>query len=351
MSDLIERYVNEVVCYLPIEDREDIKEELMASILEQVQDENDEDEIKEVLKMFGHPRLLSGKYRNQERYLIGPDMFDSYLNAIKMGLLGGFAISVLATVGKIIADIISGNITATENGFIIAGRVLGSLLNFSYNICIVFVFWITIGFFIYERYAAKKVMDEWDPKDLPELKDQEDIEFTRGKSKNYISRVETIVEMALGTIFFGFFLYSIMSGFDWVISSNAGIHGLRDIFNTEVFKSYLMVFTVGLVVSLIVDIGKLVFGRWNIPLIIGNAISQILSIVILSSFLLNNEILKPGILNLIHQNSKYTLEQVTRGFANGKLIFIAIVIVIAMAEIITSIYKYAFSKHQRIKND
>ena len=348
MSDLIERYVNEVVCLLPIEDREDIKEELMASISEQVSDEADEEEVKEVLKSFGHPRRLSSKYRNKERYLIGPDMFDSYLSAIKMGLLGGFALACLVTVGVTIADIISGNLSAMNNGFFIAGGVIGSLLNFSYQICSTIVFWITIGFFVYEHYAAKKVMDEWNPKDLPELSDQKDIEFVKGKSKNRISRGETMVEIVLGVLFFGFFLYSWFSGFDWFFSVNVAtteLHSFKDIFNVEVFQPYLIIFCICFIVSLIVDIGKFVFGRWNIPLIIGNAISQVFSIIVFASFLLNNEIFKPGILNLIHQNTEFTLEQVTTGFANGKLIIITVFAIIAIAEIISSIYKYVGTRN------
>jgi hypothetical protein len=83
---MIERYVFEVARRLPEKEREDVKRELTANIMDMLSDNPSDEEIADVLNELGDPAKLSEKYRQHPRYLISPAMFETYLRTIKIVL-------------------------------------------------------------------------------------------------------------------------------------------------------------------------------------------------------------------------------------------------------------------------
>jgi len=104
--DLVESYLVEVQQHLPKVQRRDIVRELRTTIEEQVSDHADalgrlpsrDDELV-VLADFGHPLKVASGYREQ-RYLIGPEIFPSYLRTLKLvlaiALIAQFVVSFVA---------------------------------------------------------------------------------------------------------------------------------------------------------------------------------------------------------------------------------------------------------------
>ncbi|MDR0914220.1 MAG: hypothetical protein LBM65_03550 [Oscillospiraceae bacterium] len=86
MNTMIERYVFEVARRLPEKEREDVKRELTANIMDMLSDNPSDEEIAGVLNELGDPTKLSEKYRQNPRYLISPAVFETYLRAIKIVL-------------------------------------------------------------------------------------------------------------------------------------------------------------------------------------------------------------------------------------------------------------------------
>ncbi|HOK27788.1 MAG TPA: hypothetical protein PLI21_02040, partial [Methanomassiliicoccaceae archaeon] len=80
MMDLIERYIQAVTERLPDGTRDDVARELRANIEDMLPDEAGEEDVREVLEKLGSPSALANEYRQSKRYLIGPAMYDAYID-------------------------------------------------------------------------------------------------------------------------------------------------------------------------------------------------------------------------------------------------------------------------------
>ena len=91
-ASLLDRYIYAVKQGLPRAKRDDIAAELREILRSQVDDEEarlqrplTEAEIEQILKKYGAPRNVAASYGSY-RYLIGPEIFPSYLVAVKVVL-------------------------------------------------------------------------------------------------------------------------------------------------------------------------------------------------------------------------------------------------------------------------
>ena len=92
MKDLVDRYLAAVERQLPEKQRADITAELRDLLLSQVEAKEETlgrplavDEIENLLKDFGHPMTVAGRYRKVQ-YLIGPDIFPFWWAGLKATL-------------------------------------------------------------------------------------------------------------------------------------------------------------------------------------------------------------------------------------------------------------------------
>ena len=93
---MIDRYVYDVTWRLPKAQREDIDQELRGLIedmLEQAGPNPGKEAVEEVLIELGRPSKLAAKYRGNKRFLIGPEMFDTYFLVLKI-VLGATALGL-----------------------------------------------------------------------------------------------------------------------------------------------------------------------------------------------------------------------------------------------------------------
>lgn len=107
MSTLVDHYLLQLRTLLPAKQRDDIAAELRESIRSTVEGRERElgraltdDEVNEVLRGFGHPMVVAGRYLPMQQ-LIGPDVFPLYwyvmqavliVIAVVAGLLVGVAL-------------------------------------------------------------------------------------------------------------------------------------------------------------------------------------------------------------------------------------------------------------------
>jgi uncharacterized membrane protein len=82
--NLIDRYVYAVTEHLPANTKEDVSKELRANIMDMLPDNPSEDEIKAVLTKLGNPVKLAHEYSQSKNYLIGPELYDSYITVVKI---------------------------------------------------------------------------------------------------------------------------------------------------------------------------------------------------------------------------------------------------------------------------
>lgn len=103
-NNLIDRYIHEVGQHLPRELREDVQMELGSALQDMLEEQGlraeaaeDQEQIAEVLKAFGHPETVAARYR-PERYLVGPKLYPLFELVLKVvwGVISGiFVLGIL----------------------------------------------------------------------------------------------------------------------------------------------------------------------------------------------------------------------------------------------------------------
>ena len=83
-KDYMNRYIYQVIRQLPKAQREEVRMELEELISDMYADRNS---MEEVLTELGDPVDLQKQYQNGQKYLIGPEYFDTYLWFVKVVLI------------------------------------------------------------------------------------------------------------------------------------------------------------------------------------------------------------------------------------------------------------------------
>lgn len=159
--NLIHIYVSEVVKYLPHQLKKEVKQELTSQIIDMVEEaEGDEKAIESILEKLGSPKDLADRYLNQEKSLIGPRYYDTYIMIVKIVM---FALALAFTIIFAMKLIFSQEIT----GWTILEYPLSL-----FNAAIMGFAYVTIIFALIERNQVKTedkdlVTKRWSVKDLP----------------------------------------------------------------------------------------------------------------------------------------------------------------------------------------
>jgi hypothetical protein len=105
MSTLVDHYLLQLKTFLPAKQRDDIAAELRESITSAVEERErtlgrtlTDDELNEVLRGFGHPMVVAGRYLPMQQ-LIGPDVFPLYWYVMQAMLI------VIAVIGGLMVGI------------------------------------------------------------------------------------------------------------------------------------------------------------------------------------------------------------------------------------------------------
>jgi hypothetical protein len=182
---LLERYLQAVSFFLPRRLQEDVIRELSDDLMSQIEEREQslgrplrEDETADLLRRYGHPILVAGRYRRTQ-HLIGPVLFPLYVFALQAGL----AVALLVT-------IVLGAVGAAMHDRA-APELLRAFLGFPGRALMVFA-WTTLGFAALDMAQRHvKLTGTWDPRSLPRLARRED----------RMSRVQVLCELSFATAF------------------------------------------------------------------------------------------------------------------------------------------------------
>lgn len=123
--NLIKDYVYTIAHYLPLKQKEDVARDIEATLYELLleqfgeKDYNDQ-EIEDVIRTFGHPRLVAERYLNQKPSLIAPELLETYWFVVKIALIGsniGVFIARMLTQGLDFISILGGMINLSLSVF------------------------------------------------------------------------------------------------------------------------------------------------------------------------------------------------------------------------------------------
>jgi len=165
--DLIDRYIAAIRRNLPRNRAEDIAAELRDLFATRVEDQEDAlgralspDEVKALLKEFGHPLVVAARYRRHQ-WLIGPNVFPFYLSVLRI---------VLSVIVVVLGVAAVANLLFNHHGVL---RAIAQTLASLWMSALVSAAIVTIVFAVLERsgFPADHVRD-WNPAQLPDVKDR-----------------------------------------------------------------------------------------------------------------------------------------------------------------------------------
>ncbi|WP_042222348.1 HAAS signaling domain-containing protein [Oceanobacillus manasiensis] len=281
--EMIERYIYAVTQKLPQSQREDIAVELRGLIEDMLEDRSEKgrysgSDIEEVLLELGNPKELADKYRSTKKYLIGPELFDSYVYILKVvfSVLGisigvGFLIQVVLNPVNILdhfIDMIVSSVTAFPMAF----------------------GWTTFGFAMGELAGNVKRKDlqfegEWKPANLPPIP----VEQSRIKRRDAVASI----------VFYAFFivLFSFSSDYLGIWVFHDGFSGVVPFLNDQKYATYFVFIILILSIGILNECVKLAFGKWTYKLVLYTTLSNTISMIVLLFMLSGADFWNPTFMN------------------------------------------------------
>ena len=266
-QEMIKRYIYEVVKRTPQEARDDLRLELSALIEDMCAEEHISAE--QALLKLGSPDKFADRYRENSRYLIGPEYYDNYLWVIKIALA---CIGISALVSAVVTSILNADhvvrfciIFFQE---LISTAITGSIATTGI-ITIVFAVLQHQNVKLQKKSEAGTKPKSWTPSMLQPVPDQRVI-INRGDS--FVSIVFIIIFSAL--LLFAPQLFGAFSYQDGKFTTAACI------FNLDQWPLILPVFLTGLVIGLIDEIIRLVIGSYCRIVMYSSIICNTLGVVL-----------------------------------------------------------------------
>jgi len=310
--ELIDRYIYAVVQNLPESQRMDIKKELKGLIEDMLDDrlqgrEATQTDVEMVLIELGAPAVLADRYRGSKRYLIGPEIFSTYLTILKIVCMAvGLAMFIVFTIQSVF--------TPTQ----ILSHFLNLLGGLAMSLIQAFA-WVTLIFGIMEYTGVQKGKlakdEEWKPSDLPPLP-QDEIR---------IKRADPIAGIVFTVLFMMLLTFSTNLFGVWIIDGSRPAVVIPFL-NEGVFRSFLPYIWVMAAVNILNEILQLLKGRWTLPLAAADVLVHILNFVLLVFMFSGRAIWNPDFIQQMaqaglapHNGESYQVitrvwEQATNGF-------------------------------------
>ena len=348
-KDYMDRYIYQVIRRLPKTQRDEVRMELEELISDMYADKGSMDAL---LTELGDPAEFAKQYQNGQKYLIGPEYFETYLWFVKVVLICAavpiLAISLINAIGEMPA-ITSQNAAPVIIRAIVDGLITGitdALLS-----CISAFGAVTLTFAIMERKKiqlemkkAEKLSVEnlsaetktstsrWTPKFLERVPDK----------KAMISRGDSIVGIVFIVIFSVLLIFA--PHFFAAVFMDGETVTTVPVFNLDQWRIILPVFVLSLLIGLVDEILRLVVGIYCKLVMISNiicgTIQILLSIVVLKvlpiwnpNFVLELEL---ALGDNANSGAKFLTYWNADIVSNGLLAFI---VIITLLEIGMTIYK------------
>lgn len=256
---MIKDYLYAIGKYLSPSQREDVLKEIQANLFDYLEEnygdkeEYSDDEIEAAILKMGNPKEVAQAYSDRPRALIAPPLLDIYYLLLKI-------VIPAVSLGLIIANVISIK-DNSEVGMTVL-KIIGDIWSASLTV----IGMMTIIFALLQKYLPDKdleIKENWTVKNLEKAPDL----------KEKVSTVESIFGIAfavLGLLFFN------GSGF-LIVSDSVNI---IPVLNTSVFRNYLPLINISLILSLILHIFLLIKRKWQFITRIVSIILDIFGVVV-----------------------------------------------------------------------
>jgi hypothetical protein len=288
--NLKETYISEVTRRLPVKMREDIAMELRSVIEDMLPDEHTEEDLKDVLIKLGDPAKLANEYHDKPRYIIGPFLYDSYINVLLVAAIISVVISSLSLY-------VNGIITFEGDKSLFSllsftGQLLLKMLLSSLNVLFQVFFWVTIVFIFLERAGVSKQeyvnKKSWTPEDLYKVE--------QIAKKRQIPKIEVFFSL-FWTALWATILFNASDLLGWYEQTGSGLKGIKleaQLFNQDVLFSYAPFLILLIITEIGLAIYKFFIGKWTKSLAIVNMVYHFFSVGLLCIMLTDSDLFNEG---------------------------------------------------------
>lgn len=290
--ELINRYVYQVGRRLPRKVRGDVEAELRSLLIDALEERagssteaegvfSETDQIT-VLNEFGPPAEMAEQYQPQPRYIVGPKMYDIYLIVIA-------AIAGAGLLAAIVTSVVSGFFDTS--GAVDTLELIGQAFSLFFNIFISGVGSVTLVFAILERLVPEVEIklddEEWDPRKLPEIEEQEQL-----KPVGLIAQIAFMVFLLIVFIFFS-------DRINFGAYYDDGWHVIPSILSAEFFTLYLPLLEVRWGLTILLNLVLLRQMRWQFTTSLAAFLLDVFDIYILARLLSGPSVIDLSVLHSI----------------------------------------------------
>ncbi|AMC93769.1 hypothetical protein AOC36_11665 (plasmid) [Erysipelothrix larvae] len=281
MNHYIERYIADVVRRLPENQRKDVSLEL-NSLIEDMLEETDD--VKTVLQTLGNPKDLASKYREKPRYLISPDIFDQYIDTLKLVVRIVLIVSSVIAGIVIVSDVIGAPLHTMDTQSLIVFIITRIFANLSViiSMSVTAIVGVTLVYAILEAHGPDLSHKEWSVDDLPPLEKE---------NMKRISKGEVITEIVMTLFFVSILLAMVLNDMNIPLIIDGTIETY--VFNLEVLHQYALLITLSASLDILSSVLKLAFDRYNFVVAISTLISNAFAMVVAVIVLLNSNLITP----------------------------------------------------------
>jgi hypothetical protein len=331
---LFDRYVHQVGRRLPRRLRADVETELRSLLLDTLKERTgqpaedetafSEDEQAAVLRELGPPAQMAARYQPRPQYVVGPKVFNLYRIVVAAVTGAGLLASIISTAVSILA----------APGTVDALGLLAQGITIFISAATSGIGSTTLVFAVLERVVPEGGFSlddetEWDPHDLPEMEERDQI-----KPANLIVQ---IAFLALLLIVFIFFPGRIGAGAYY----DQGWHIIPFVLSPAFFSLYLPLMEVYWVLIIVLNLILLRQGRWQLGTRIASLLLEGLDMYILVRLITGPSILSANVLDQIRMTVPgMPIPPVT---STLKLAFLIALIVIVV-ETVIKIYRLVRSQ-------
>jgi hypothetical protein len=275
-NTLTDRYVHEVVRRIPTSQRDDVADELRATITDTVEardPESREAAERDVLVEMGDPTRLAARYADRPLALIGSELYPSYVRLLKVLLLT--VLPIVTAVSVVISLWEDDSVGAAIGDGIGTILVVGGQM----------IAWLTVIFALVERAtfqdgSASSVSTgaEWSPDDLPEGRQPK--QWSTG----------ACAAAVWSALLIGLIIWQRLAE-----PYRADGEGLQ-VLNPDLWSGWIWPILAGLAGAVALELIRLAAGGWSVATAAWYAVAEALFAVPLAVVLFNHEFFNPEFL-------------------------------------------------------
>ncbi len=328
-AELLESYLYEVGKRLSSTGKEDILKELQSNIEEQLENKEDVERLKDVLTELGAPEVIAQHYSGKERYLIGPELYETYWMVMLIVGLIGF-------MGTTLGDFLSGKwAPAAEN---LARQVIWHMGSNVLSVGIGTVGTVTLIFMVIEfflhlqsgHYSKRNNKDQslsdlkakqvWSPEKLTLVPTHRD----------HIKLNDAIWDIVWVVIGFSILNFGLDRVTAYYFETSEGTYQSLPLINNDFVGSYLLWINLLFAGAFLLCLYQFKTRKWNLITRLIDSVISLLMIGFVIGLLTSPNLMIPGIYEQLSTSIGVGVQSIEKGVMTGIQGFLSVFVIVEM---------------------